>query len=122
MAKQGTELVEISRPGQAGEDDDFYGDPATDFVTVATCEVAIIWPTGATMDGERGITSTDELSVFIPEGTLEWAAGAEQALLERDKITARGKEWARKLGVGDWRKPRTGERVGLIFELTRWSG
>lgn len=122
MAKSGTETLTVTR-ATASEDDDFYGDaPSGDPVTVASTETAVVWPRAAEINTGRGIVTIEGLSIFVADGELEWhVPDGERDIREKDRIHVRGKDWMLEGVVGDWRK-KNGDRVGDLFNLTRWSG
>lgn len=124
MAKRGTETVEIKRYVSTGDDDDFYGDTSTQLAVVATLQECIIWPRASSADADRGVTTISGLHIFVPPDAIFWDADvplAEQELTGEDHVVARGKDWQLDGDAGDWRKPKTGRRLGWLFEVKRWS-
>lgn len=124
MAKRGTEQVLIKRQVSTGSDDDFYGDTSTQLEVVATLEACIIWPRASSADSERGVTTISGLHIFVPPDEIYWEASvplAQQELTGEDHVIARGADWQLDGDAGDWRKPKTGMRIGWLFEVRRWS-
>lgn len=125
MAQKGTETATVRRKAEGDDDADFYGDEVEETMTaVAVLDKCIVWPRASTSSTERGVTTIEGLHIFVPHDEVVWAPGLtfdEQELLPEDKVTIRGKDWQLDGAVGDWRKKR-GNRVGFLFEVTRWAG